>query len=154
MDIKALIIADSHGDSPAVEAMIGREFPFHVLVHCGDGVGDLFHVNVPKGVAVVPVLGNVDLSRGYDLERVELITIAGREILVTHGDLFDVKNGYGDIRAEGARLGVHAVLFGHTHMKYLGAGSPLLFNPGPANRGSYGVLMAGESLVFTHKHLR
>ena len=32
------------------------------------------------------------------------------------------------------------VLFGHTHVKYCRGEKPVLFNPGPANNGCYGVI--------------
>jgi len=154
MGIKVLIISDSHNDYSSLDKIIRAESPFQYLVHCGDGIGDLFHVHIPEGVMVVPVLGNVDLNRGYDMERLEFLEINGWEIMVSHGDLFGVKDRYDLIYKAGEGHGVHAVLFGHSHRKYLGSGDPVLFNPGPANKGSYGILTIGESMEFSHRMIK
>ena len=45
------------------------------------------------------------------------------------------------------------VLFGHTHKKYLAEGTPLLFNPGAAQGGLYGVVVMGERIEVFAKRL-
>ncbi len=145
-----LVVSDSHGNHVKLKRIIARAYPFEYLVHCGDGVSDLFHVDIPEGVTVVRVSGNVDLGRCPDMERIAMIEAGPARLMVAHGDLFGVHTEYGRIEREGRNRRVDAVLFGHTHIAYHRDGKPVLFNPGPANTGMYGLVSFGNSLGFAH----
>ena len=149
--MKILVVSDSHGNTVMLQRIIDRESPFDRLVHCGDGAADLLRVRLPADTPVTLVAGNVDRARGIELPAAEVLEVEGVRILVTHGDAFYVKSDYGPI-AEAARAhGFDAVLFGHTHIKYLRLTRPILFNPGPALGGSYGVIEAsGGRMNFRH----
>ncbi len=151
--IKILVVSDSHGNHGKLARIISRENPFDYLVHCGDGVNDLFHVGIPDGVAVVRVSGNIDAARCVDMERIALFEAGPARFMVAHGDQFGVHNDYGPIEREGRSRKADAVLFGHTHIKYLGDGNPVLFNPGPANSGMYGLVFIEGALRFAHGRL-
>ncbi len=149
--MKILVVSDSHGNTVMLQRIIDRESPFDHIVHCGDGASDLMSVRLPGDPGLTRVAGNVDRARGMDLPLLEALEVEGLRILVTHGDAFYVKSDYGPI-AEAARThGFDAVLFGHTHIKYLRLTRPILFNPGPALGGSYGVIEAfGGRMNFRH----
>ena len=154
MKEKILVVADSHGSWTRLKAIIKAESPFSVLIHCGDGVSDLFHASVPDGVRVIRVMGNVDMGRGVDIERTVFDEIAGENIMVTHGDLFGVKSGLGGISSEAKKHHASRVFFGHTHSKIHTAGNPVLFNPGAVNSGHYGVVMVENGIwSYYHQHL-
>ncbi|HSV97450.1 MAG TPA: YfcE family phosphodiesterase [Spirochaetota bacterium] len=150
--MKILVISDSHGSVVMLQRIIEREAQFDCLVHCGDGVADLLNVRLPHGVPVTRVSGNVDRARGIVLPAAEALEAEGLRILVTHGDAFRVENDYG-ILIEAARAhGFDLALFGHTHIKYLRNHRPVLFNPGPAIGGSYGVVeILDGAPVFRHE---
>lgn len=150
--MKLLIISDSHGNVRHLHRIIEKEAPFDCLIHCGDGIRDLFHAEVPGGTKVLRVSGNVDLSVVYDMDRVAEEEIGGKRFLITHGDLYDAHNGYGLLMSEGKKIGCDIVLFGHTHTQYYAEGPPFLFNPGAAMKGFYGVihLNAGKAPEFVH----
>jgi uncharacterized protein len=150
---KILVISDSHGNHAAVSAIISREKPFDYLVHCGDGVYDLFHVKMPDGAAVVGVGGNVDAARGMDVERRKEFTVGDVLFMVVHGDQHRVREGYGVIEREGRGGKADVVLFGHTHVQYRSEGKPALFNPGPAVNGEYGVISMNGDIGFRHCRL-
>lgn len=151
--LKILIVSDSHGNYTTLDEMIKKEFPFHVLIHCGDGVDDLFRVTVPPDVGIVRVSGNVDRGRGYRFERTVVEELHAKKIMVTHGDRHGVENDFDALRAEGKTADADIVFFGHTHKKYFNDGRPALFNPGPANSGLYGVVTIGASIEFVHKKI-
>jgi len=150
--MKLLILSDSHGNIRSIRRILEKEAPFDYLIHCGDGVRDLLHAEMPAGSRVLKVAGNVDLSVVYDMDRVITEEICGLHFLITHGDLYDAHNGYGMLMSEGRNTDSDVVLFGHTHIQYCSEGTPVLFNPGTAMKGFYGVIHceAGEDPVFTH----
>jgi len=147
---KILVVSDSHGNYTRLNKIIKKEYPFDYIVHCGDGVTDLFQAEVPSDAKVLRVTGNVDLGRGLDLERVQIEEINGKRIMVTHGDIFSVQNGFDMLINQGKREGADIIFFGHTHIEYLFGNSPVLFNPGAANHGQYGVVTIGDDVVFSH----
>ncbi len=152
--MKILVISDSHGNTVMLQRIIECEAPFDHLVHCGDGVADLLRVRLPGGVTMTRVAGNIDRARGVDLPAVEVLEAKGLRILVTHGDAFRVKSDYGMLIEMAKAHAFDVVLFGHTHTKYLRRQKPLLFNPGPAAGGSYGVIEISEGApVFRHERM-
>ncbi|MBN2080208.1 MAG: YfcE family phosphodiesterase [Spirochaetes bacterium] len=150
---RIVVVSDSHGNTPRLSGILARESPFDVLVHCGDGTGDLFHVEIPSGVTVVAVSGNIDVARGSDRERMGFFEADDTRFLVVHGDQYRVHHDYSWIEREGRARNVDVVLFGHTHSKFHGPGRPILFNPGPASGGYYGYITTGKRLHFEHRRL-
>ncbi len=153
MKVKVLVISDSHGNLQRLEEIIKKESPFDYLIHCGDGVGDILHAEIPSDTVIVRVTGNVDLNRGYDIGRIETVVIDNRTFIVSHGDLFYVNRNYDLILNKGIELGADAVIFGHTHKKLYVGGMPSLFNPGPANKGAYGIIGIDSDLHFFNRTL-
>lgn len=150
--MKILVVSDSHGNSVMLQRIIDRESPFDRLVHCGDGAADLLYVRLPAATPVTLVLGNVDRARGIELPASEVLEVEGVRILVTHGDAFHVKSDYGALARAARTQGFDAALFGHTHIKHLRARRPVLFNPGPALGGSYGIVeVSGGHMAFRHE---
>lgn len=148
---KILVISDSHGNHSRLEKIIKNELPFDYIIHCGDGIKDLFHVGLPENVKVIRVCGNVDSASGcFDIEEYALIEIEGIKFFAIHGHMYDVKNGYGFLVERGLREGADVVLFGHTHIKMFQKGSPALFNPGPAINGFYGLVIIEDAAMFKH----
>ncbi len=151
MSSKILVISDSHGNRDIVSRIIKHENPLDFIVHCGDGAGDIFHAEIPEGAKVIKVMGNVDLSRNYDMERVEIFTADSLRIMVAHGDQFRVQDDYTGLIREAGKRGADLVFFGHTHKKHLSGDRPVIFNPGPVNRGMYGIVTLGENVEFSHR---
>jgi len=140
--MKVLIIADSHGDCTRLQTIIDREQPFACLIHCGDGVHDLEHVRLPQGVTVLSVAGNMD--RAGSRERLIETTLDSVRFLICHGDRFAVHYDYDRLLDEGLRRGADIVCCGHTHVPCLHKHPLLLLNPGPADRGLYGIITLGS----------
>ncbi len=154
--VKVIVFSDSHGNYVKIDGILRKEGSCDCIVHCGDGAGDLASASLPQSVPVIRVLGNVDLHRGLDLERLEVATLEGRRVMVVHGDLFGVNNDLELLSQEGLRRKADMVFFGHTHVPCYRQGSPALFNPGTVTRGCYGVVYlrpGPEQPLFLHKNL-
>lgn len=138
---KILVVSDTHGRSDLLGAVINRETAFDALVHCGDGVTDIFSVGIPQNVSVLKVMGNVDAARGLDMERIFVSDIFGERILVLHGDMHRAKQTLEDIMATAMQINARRVFFGHTHIPFFSEMENItLFNPGALKQGSYGVI--------------
>ncbi len=151
MSRKILVISDSHGNRDIVNRIIKHEDHLDYIVHCGDGAGDLSFAEIPEGVKVIKVTGNIDLYRNYDMERIEIFNPDSLRIMVVHGDQFRVHDSYGELIREATGRGADLVFFGHTHRKHLSGSRPVIFNPGPADRGMYGIVTLGEKVEFSHR---
>jgi len=150
---KIVIVSDSHGNIEKLQSVIDIEYPFEFIIHCGDGINDLFHANIPEGVKVISVAGNVDRYRYIDVEDVIFQEIFGRMFMVTHGDRYDVRNGNSELLSEAREHNADIILFGHTHVQYIDEKNPVVFNPGSLSTGLYGLMTAGNRFHFRHKIL-
>jgi putative phosphoesterase len=143
MSIKILVVSDSHGARKRLQKIIDRETPFDCLIHCGDGAGDLGLVRLPHGITVLSVAGNMD--RAGIRERLIETTLGDVNFLICHGDQFGAHYDYERLLNEGLRRGVDIICCGHTHIPYRHNHPPLLFNPGPADKGLYGIITLGQT---------
>jgi hypothetical protein len=151
--VKITVVSDSHGDLNSLKRIIAAESDMDYIVHCGDGAADLLRCEINKKIKVIRVSGNVDRHSSPGLDEVYEFSAGGKDFLAVHGDRFNVKQSYSELREFGKSKGVSAVLFGHTHIKVLVKGDPHLFNPGPADRGCYGIIIVNGDIEFHHKKL-
>jgi hypothetical protein len=153
--MKILVVSDTHGNTDKLSMAIKSCETFDMLIHCGDGIRDIGSVNIPDGVAVTAVRGNMDIYSPLYFEELLLENIEGRRVAVTHGHRFNIKAGTSLLLAEAKRLGAYAVFFGHTHSRHISAGTPFLFNPGSLSDNSYGIVDTSgkEDWIFTHARL-
>ena len=156
--MKCLIFSDSHGSPSLVQAALGRHSDAEVVFFLGDGLSDAdtlaFFDNKRMWIAV---RGNCDFHNmfcGKEVAKTEQITLMGKKIVATHGDLYQVKYGLENLKSLALMHKADIVLFGHTHSpheEYVSGEHPFyLFNPGAASR-SYGILTLTEKTVlFSH----
>ena len=154
MPVKILVVSDSHGNTSALQRIISAEMPFDYLVHCGDGVSDLVHVKWQGTPFVLKVSGNVDRSRGMQIEQRLVETIEGYTFFITHGDAHQVHRDISGIYGDTVGAGCDVALFGHTHRQYLSEEKPWLFNPGECRGGYYGILHVDEDISFFHRQAK
>jgi len=152
--MKIVVIADSHGNVVLLNKILAAETPFDYLVHCGDGVIDLDNAAVRPLAGTIAVSGNMDLGRNLPHRRLLAEDIGGLRFLVAHGDAQGAHHDYFGLREEARIHRCEAVLFGHTHRQYLEMGEPILFNPGPALNGMYGLVIVNGGMEFLHRHIR
>ena len=151
--LRILVLSDSHGNCSDVSEIIQKESPFDFILFCGDGLRDLDRVSLPSKCRVIRVSGNMDASMGPVETKVAFEHIGGKKIMITHGDMFQVQLGLDLLRSVGNRESADIIVFGHTHRPFLKHGTPILFNPGPADRGCYGIITLAESIRLEHRRL-
>lgn len=148
--MKVLIVSDTHGHDENLERAVMMETPFDMLVHCGDVEGREIFIEALVDCPCCIVSGNNDFFS--DLPREEIIDLAGKKILVTHGHTYGVSGGTDGIVEAARARGCEAVMFGHTHYPEIEMQEGILvINPGsltfPRQRGrkfSYAVMEAEE----------
>ena len=105
--MKVLIVSDTHGHDENLERAVMMETPFDMLVHCGDVEGREIFIEALVDCPCCIVSGNNDFFS--DLPREEIIDLAGKKILVTHGHTYGVSGGTDGIveaaRARGCESG-------------------------------------------------
>lgn len=157
-----VIFSDSHGRSRYLCEVLDRQIERpEAIFFAGDGLRDLQSLeglNIPTHA----VAGNCDWMALEEQER--LILVEDFKVLLTHGHLYAVKNGYDRLIERGIALGADLILFGHTHLplyERFGEGTcvcghvltkPLhLFNPGSVADGSFGTLtVKNRQILLSH----
>lgn len=157
-----LIFSDSHGSLLNMRRAIRQNKDAEVVFFLGDGLADaeILAGEFPA-LAWIAVRGNCDMSSVFlnsTAEKVERITLEGKKIVLTHGDLYGAKFSDTRLRYLAMEEGADILLFGHTHEPYecfvSDAEKPFwIFNPGSVSlaRGSFGVLTIRDGVpLFSH----
>ena len=125
-----------------------------VIFFLGDGISDAEYTALDDKCRMwIAVRGNCDFStvfRDRELNKTEEITLVGKKIMLTHGDVYGVKGGTEKIILAARSRGADIVLFGHTHVPHESYEDGLyIFNPGSISQPyySFGVLMLTEKGV-------
>ena len=145
--MKCLIISDSHGNTSYMSRALTMHPDAEVVFFLGDGLSDADSLAVYyNDKAWIAVRGNCDFSgffRNSPALKTEEITLMGKRIVLTHGDIYDVKYGLDRLKYLALEASADIVLFGHTHRPHeefvSGEHSFYLFNPGSLGYdGTYG----------------
>ena len=119
-EIKIIIISDTHRSPESIEEAIRRQPRADAVIFLGDGLSDAELVSgCHPELCFYAVRGNCDFHAtlgGAPVPKTAELTLGGRKILYTHGDLFSVKSGLGGLISEAKRTGADIVLYGHTHV--------------------------------------
>ena len=160
--MKCLIFSDSHGNTYNMQKAIRSHPDAEVVFFLGDGLSDADTVaSYVKGQMWIAVRGNCDFRSLFldrEAEKTSEITLEGKRIVLTHGDLYGVKYGLDKLKSLAHSRKADIVLFGHTHIPhedYVGDedGRFYLFNPGSLS-SSYGILtLSGDTVLFSHARL-
>jgi len=128
--MKLLVFSDSHGENKAMTEIAAR-FSGNAehLLFLGDNTRDCNPLSDVFCGTIHIVAGNCDFGTGYPDE--EILNIAGKKILMTHGHQFRVKSGFEGIVAAAKTHSAGICLFGHTHVPASFYDSGIFFlNPG------------------------
>lgn len=150
--MKILVLSDSHGNIHKLNKILQKELPCDYIIHCGDGVRDLQKCQITNSKLLL-VSGNIDRDCLSEYERIIITTIDKYKFYITHGDLQRAHHDYFELYEEGKRNLCNIVVFGHTHKKYISTEEPILFNPGPAQSGLYGIIIINTSLHCYHQYV-
>ena len=141
--MRIFVISDTHGNWPLALQAIEQAGQLDAVVHLGDGTDDAELLSHIVETVIVRVAGNCDL--GSSEPRELLRNFSGKQLLMTHGDLYGVKSGLSRLEQRGIEVGADIVLFGHTHHATIIKLSGILFvNPGTlmrsADKSSFAIL--------------
>lgn len=141
--MKVLVISDTHGNTSLAFRAHTLSEPVDAIIHLGDGAADAELLRAALEIPVINVAGNCD--PGSYAPREQVWECEGKRILLTHGDLYQVKRGLAWLRQRAEEIGADAALFGHTHQGLLeNHAGLLLVNPGTLSHAghhrSYAVL--------------
>ncbi|MGM0470971.1 MAG: metallophosphoesterase family protein [Bacillota bacterium] len=149
--MKLVVISDTHGSQERIEEVIDREADFDYLIHAGDHLTDVDFAVDNQSWQVITVKGNCD--RGLTGEVEKLFTVNGKQILLTHGHKYALKQGLTRLSYRVAEVEADIVIFGHTHISLnQSVDGRLYFNPGSLtyprdDSASYGVLKIADGAV-------
>lgn len=140
--MKIIVTSDSHNQMMRIRDVIIKHYDADVVIFCGDGYKDIDEIRLLfNDKMIVSVRGNCDL--GCDFRDSLEMTFAGKRFFITHGHIYNVKQGYNYIKQYGKNANSDIVLFGHTHIPYLSAedNNMILLNPGSIGySGTYGII--------------
>ncbi len=158
--MKCLVFSDSHGNSRNMRAALAMHLDAEVVFFLGDGLGDADMVSLgDRARAWLAVAGNWDVNQMFRdgfVMKTDSITLEGKRIVFTHGDVYGARNGLGGLQSLARERCADIVLFGHTHAPLehyvlTEHGGFYLFNPGSIGAGSYGLILLTESgILLSH----
>lgn len=139
------VVSDTHA---SINKVINELIPYHPkhLFFLGDFYTDGLHIAKHLDISVDAVIGNCDGNTSIDAEE-KVIQIENFKFLLVHGHKYKVKVSFNRLFYRAEELGVDMVVFGHTHVPYLGKINNIwMMNPGsptiPRNgsKASYGII--------------
>ncbi len=171
--MKCLVFSDSHNYKEYMDRAMRLHPDADVVFFLGDGISDYEDIWYKyTSVKHFAVRGNCDLraiAMGEHIKKTDSITLSGKKIVFTHGDLYGAKYATDGLVALAREQQADIVLFGHTHIpysKYIPAPDNIaddeypiprpiyLFNPGSigyCTSPSYGIITLGEGEpLFSH----
>jgi putative phosphoesterase len=135
--VRIIVFSDSHGNYEALRRVVQKhEGDAGIFLHLGDGEREFDRIREKfPHLEMHGVSGNCDWS---SLTRTrEILWAEGKKIFYTHGHIFHVKSGLGELRASAAALGADVAVFGHTHTALTEYEDGLyLLNPGSISGGA------------------
>lgn len=127
------IMSDSHGDHIAIEEAVKLAGKVGLWLHAGDCREDARYLQLIAQTKVVGVNGNCDWY-GADAEDEALIEAEGHRIFLTHGHLYDVRQGTGLLAKTASANHADIAVYGHTHVADIVPGALYILNPGSVSR--------------------
>ena len=123
------------------------------IIHLGDIESDAEEIEYTQPYIIDYIAGNCDFCSRNLKEKI--ITVEGKNILLTHGHYYNVKWEYDTIKKISIEKSVDITLFGHTHIPFLEQNDKItLMNPGSissprsGNKPSYGIIEIDKKGVF------
>lgn len=118
--MRILVLSDNHYNS--LKEI--KYSSYDVVIHCGDCGNSRKYLLENKALFVD---GNCDIGN----EKLILKDIFDRKVLITHGDLENVKYGFNNLFYKALESNANIVFFGHTHNPtYFMEKGILFLNPG------------------------
>ena len=165
LTMKILCFSDSHGTNLYMKRALTMHPDAELVLFLGDGLDDADELaESDTRHRWLAVRGNCDRSTvfsGVQIKKTDFLTLEGRKIVFTHGDLYGAKYGDGGLLGLAKETDADIIVYGHTHspresyVELLGRGV-YLFNPGSVGESfphgaSFGIItLDGDSVLFSH----
>ncbi len=134
--MKILVLSDSHRRK--LDLNIND---YDLIIHCGD-YGESYKYLINNNIFFVK--GNCDLLG----DKEKIITFNNKRILITHGDLYNVKYNLLAITYKALSSDCNICFYGHTHIQnYFFSDSILYLNPGSYQNNEY-VIINNDKVSF------
>ena len=148
--MKIIVVSDSHGSYHSFKRIMQLNRDADIVVHCGDSRDELDEIKLEfPDKMYYCVKGNCDWE---PLPLTLDFTVEGVHFFATHGHMFNVKYGLGELERAARERGAQVALFGHTHIQhdeYIDG--VRLFNPGSCGFGkSFGVIEVKNGQVLSN----
>jgi hypothetical protein len=131
--MKIGLVSDSHGRIECLEVLERHFADADIIFHAGDFFADAVDLQQILRKKVIAVSGNCDFFSREPSEK--NFKIAGIQVWLTHGHLYDVKNSYRKLVEKAKTLGAQVSVFGHTHFPAVFKERGIIFiNPGSISR--------------------
>ncbi len=153
--MKLLIVSDSHGSTVFLEKALQCERSADIIVHLGDGAGDLDMMReFTQGKLVYQCSGNMDFYC-HNLSERCIFPVENVTVFACHGHKYGVKSGLTGLMFAAREKNARVCLFGHTHSPFAeDKNGLLLLNPGSVHGGSYAVVnITGSDVSYVLKNV-
>jgi putative phosphoesterase len=154
---RVFVVSDTHGLIEFALRALRAAGEVDLILHAGDHFKDGMNLAARTGLPVKSVVGNCDSRLEGPAEQV--VRISGKQLLLTHGHLLDIKKSQERLLARAEEVSASAVVYGHTHVAgCVQERGILLFNPGSisvprdSHRPSYGILEVNSQGIIPFVH--
>ncbi len=131
----AAVVSDTHGQTQSILARL-KKYPLDALFFLGDfyADGEKIWEELNLEIPLFAVAGNGDAASHPNQPTENKIFFQGKTFFLAHGHSYQVKKGLDRILQKGDQLQTDVVLFGHTHIPFLGKNprGMWILNPGSA----------------------
>lgn len=132
--MRIALLSDTHGNHVGALRAIEQVTPVDLVIHLGDGQEDMRLIAPALNMPAHALAGNCDQFPAAPREL--QLSLAGRTILATHGDLYRVKLGLAPLVQHAKSINAELVAFGHTHSALVTIVDGItLVNPGALAKG-------------------
>lgn len=114
--MKILVVSDTHSQLDTLQMVLSRG-KYDKIFHLGDSEGDELKISLMSGIPLEIVRGNCDIFS--QLSDTIITSIAGNNIMLTHGHRYYVKSGHDELVRAARQNGAKYVFYGHTHKPFL-----------------------------------
>ena len=131
---KIIVFSDTHGHFDDAIDIINREGQVNMIIHAGDTSKDAEEIECMfESIPIYYVCGNCDYFSSAP--NILCPTVFGKKFFITHGHGYHVKSeseiDYPSLVWEGKERDADIIVFGHTHIPYIGySGKATVINPG------------------------
>lgn len=125
---KLVVLSDTHGNADALQKIADVLDTADLIIHLGDGAGEVSRLMGEYGDKVISVTGNCD---AFGVQEESTFEVEKVRFFACHGHKYGVKQGLTRLSYRAEEVGASVALYGHTHIAGVTTiGKTLTVNPG------------------------